>query len=128
MRRSVGNEEAMDQLLKAGADLFASSTAELETEARRTRLQRGKIWGKIQETAAFCSPECAQRYRRVLLNANVEISATTCHKRTALHYAAIGHSISYWRAGETTTSSQMSFITCPDSCGPEGTTRFRATY
>lgn len=31
----VGNEEAVDQLLQAGADLFASSTAGHESEARR---------------------------------------------------------------------------------------------
>lgn len=30
----VGNEEAVDQLLQAGADLFASSTARPESEAR----------------------------------------------------------------------------------------------
>ncbi|MCJ1270332.1 hypothetical protein MMC22_010228 [Lobaria immixta] len=31
----VGNEEAVDQFLQAGADLFASSTAGHESEARR---------------------------------------------------------------------------------------------
>ena len=31
----VGNEEAVDQLLQAGADLFASTTAGPESEARR---------------------------------------------------------------------------------------------
>jgi len=86
----VGNEEVVDQLLQVGADLFASSTARPEFEARRqlqlevhenNRMQLqsqarakeiyvrrdynvGDIWGKIQEIATPCSPERAQKHRQ----------------------------------------------------------------
>ncbi len=45
---------------------------------------------KIQEIAALCDPEGHRNIIRLLLNTGVDTSATTCYKRTALNYAAIG--------------------------------------
>ena len=107
----VGNEEAVDQLLQAGADLFASSTARPESKARRqlelsqqdckaeeelekSTLDELTTWenmGKDSRNRCILQPgKGIEISSKLLFNAGVDISATTCHKRTALHYAAIG--------------------------------------
>lgn len=105
----------MDQLLEAGADPSASTTAEPEGEARRqlkleihennrVRLQGPGRGGEIYIRRGYNVRNYEERFKRplhfaaqkghrnivkILLNADVDASATTYHKRTALYYAAI---------------------------------------
>jgi len=107
----AGNEEAVDQLLQAGADPSASTTAGPEGEARRqleleihknnrSRGRAGEIYirrgynvgrygERFKKPLYFAAQKGQTNIVKLLLNVGVDASATTYHKRTALHYAAI---------------------------------------
>ncbi len=111
----AGNKEAVDQLLQAGADPSASTTAGPEGEARqqleleiyekkRIPLQRrgrareifirrgynvGRYGERFKKPLHFAAQKGQTNIVKLLLNAGVDASVTTYHKRTALHYAAI---------------------------------------
>lgn len=112
----AGNEEAVDQLLQAGADPSASSTAGPEGEARRQleleiheshriRLQSqgraeeiyirrnynvGRYKERFKKPLHFAVQKGHRNIVKLLINAGVDVSATTYHKKTALHYAVTG--------------------------------------
>jgi ankyrin repeat protein len=106
----AGNEEVVDQLLGAGADPSASTTAGPEGEARRqlkleihennrVRLQGRGRGGEIYIRRGYNVRKYGERFKRplhfaaqkghrnsvkILLNADVHASATTYHKRSTL--------------------------------------------
>lgn len=111
----AGKEEAVEQLLQAGADPSASSVSGPEGEARRqlelniheNNRIRLQSQGRAEESnirSGYNVRRYGERFKKplhfaaqnghgnivkLLINAGVDISATTYHKRTALHYAAI---------------------------------------
>ncbi len=112
----VGKEEAVEQLLQAGADPSASSASGPEAEARQqleleiheNNRIRQQSQGRAEEPNIGSSYNVARYGERskkplhfaaqkghrnivkLLFNAGVDILAMTYYKRTALHYAAIG--------------------------------------
>jgi ankyrin repeat protein len=112
----AGKEEAVEQLLQAGADPSASSASGPEAEARRqleleihenNRIRQqsqrraeecnigssynvGRYGERFKKPLHFAAQKGHRNIVKLLFNAGVDISAMTYHERTALHYAAIG--------------------------------------